>query len=346
MPTVLMAGVVLVLLGVLMGGCDRQAPDSESGDLSAVGAEVTAPAADAGAGAELAAPQSVAAPVAAEGAPTDPEAGNATYAGLLDVDGPIALVDGQWEGEPYAPDGVSRPRVVVAPGFRVIGDLDGDGRDEAVVVLAQSSGGSGTYNYLAALSRADDGVRNVATVALGDRVAIRSARIDGGTLRVSVLRAGEGDAMCCPGELADLAWTLGAEGFSPAESAGVTGRLSFEILGDSEWVLREWQFGEAAPEEPEVTLAYKEGQIVGSNGCNRYFGSVEAGEVPGDLAVGPMGVTQMACAEPASAVEARYMRQLESATKFGFQLGRLALTYRLDDGSVAAMLFEARSEPQ
>lgn len=278
----------------------------------------------------------------ANGAPTEQEAGNATYAGLLDIDGSIALVGGQWEGEPYAPDGVSRPRVVVAPGFRVTGDLDGDGQDEAVLVLAQSSGGSGMYNYLAALDRADGGVRNVATVALGDRVNIRSASIGGGTLQVSVLRAGEGDAMCCPGELADLAWTLGAEDFSPAASAGVTGRLSFDTVGNAEWVLRELNFSEAAPEGSEVTLAYKEGQIVGSNGCNRYFASVETGEGPGDMTVGPIGATQMVCPDPASTVEERYMRQLAGATKFGFLLGRLALTYRLDDGTVGAMLFEAR----
>jgi heat shock protein HslJ len=280
-----------------------------------------------------------------KGAPTDQELASATYSGLRDVDGPITLVDAEWQGEPYAPGGASRPRVVLAPGFRVTGDLDGDGQDEAVVVLAQSSGGSGTYDYLAAVGRTDDGVRNLATLPLGDRVAIRSASIDGGgILHVSVLRAGEGDAMCCPGELADLAWILGADGFSPAASAGVTGRLSFDTLGNSEWVLREWQFGEVAPDEPVVTLAYRDGQIVGSNGCNRYFASVEAGEAPGDLTVGPIGATRMACAEPASTVEARYMRQLQAATKFGFLLGRLALTYQLDDGSVSAMLFETRSE--
>jgi heat shock protein HslJ len=340
MRDVLKAGVVFALLGVLMGGCDRQGASNESGQQAAAGAEMTAPPTDVAAGPALGADAPAGAP-GATGAPTEQEAGNATYAGLLDVDGPIALVGGQWEREPYAPDGASRPRVVVAPGFRATGDLDGDGQDEAVVVLAQSSGGSGTYNYLAALDRVDGGVRNVATVALGDRVDIRSASIDGGTLQVSVLRAGEGDAMCCPGELADLAWTLGAEGFSPAASAGVTGRLSFDTLGNAEWVLREWNFGEAVPEGSEVTLAYKEGQIVGSNGCNRYFASIETGEGPGDMTVGPIGATQMACPDPASTVEARYMRQLEAATKFGFLLGRLALTYRLDDGAVGAMLFEA-----
>jgi hypothetical protein len=77
-----------------------------------------------------------------------------------------------------------------------------------VVVLAESSGGSGTFDYLAVVKRTASGIENVATAALGDRVQIRSARVDNGMLLASVVRAGKDDPMCCPGELADLGWTL------------------------------------------------------------------------------------------------------------------------------------------
>jgi hypothetical protein len=79
------------------------------------------------------------------GAPTLLELRNATYAGLEDLAVPVTLEERRWEGEPFEPGAASRPSVVLAPGFRLTGDLDGDGAEEAVVVLAQSSGGSGTW---------------------------------------------------------------------------------------------------------------------------------------------------------------------------------------------------------
>lgn len=275
------------------------------------------------------------------GAPTLDELKSATYTGLEDLSAPVTLKDGLWEGEPCAPGGASRPTVSLARGFRVTGDLDGDGEEEAVVVLALSSGGSGTLNHLAVVKRADGGVSNVATAVLGDRVAIRAARIADATLRVSVVRAGDGDAMCCPGELADLAWTLSGGRLAPAGSTGATGRLSLDTLAGAEWVLRDWDMDEPAPAEPEVTLAYQDGRFTGTSGCNRYNAAAKPGEQPGDLSVGPSAGTMRACPDPQAAVETRFLRQLSGAVKYGFHLGRLAVTYG-KDGGVGVMLFEER----
>lgn len=276
------------------------------------------------------------------GAPTLEELRRATYHGLEDLDGPVTLADGGWEGEPFAPGAASRPTVSLAPGFRVTGDLDGDGADEAVVVLAQSSGGSGTFNSLAVVQRTAAGLENVATTALGDRVDIRSARIEGGKLLVSVVRAGENDPMCCPGELADLGWTLSGSRLEPVEDSGPTGRLSLDTLAGTEWVLRTWDIDESAPGDPEVTLTYEDGRLAGTSGCNRYFAPATAGDLPGDLSLGPAAGTMMACPEPQGAVEQRFLKQLGAATKFGFWLGLLQVTYEKGDGAIGMMLFDGR----
>jgi heat shock protein HslJ len=274
------------------------------------------------------------------GAPTLVELRNATYTGLQDLAGPVTLKGGRWEGEPFEPGAASRPSVVLAPGFRLTGDLDGDGAEEAVVILAQSSGGSGTFDSLAVVKRTPEGLRNVATAALGDRVGIRSARVEGGTLLVSVVRAGEKDAMCCPGELADLGWTLAGAKLSPVATAGVTGRLSLDTLAGTQWVLRAWDLDEPAPAEPEVTLASMDGRLAGTSGCNRYTAAAKAGATPGDLSVGPAAGTRMACPGPQSAVETRFLKQLGGARKFGFLLGRLAVSYEKDGDAYGTMLFE------
>jgi heat shock protein HslJ len=276
------------------------------------------------------------------GAPTLEELRGATYHGLEDLDGPVTLADGDWESEPFAPGATSRPTVSLAPGFRVTGDLDGDGADEAVVILAQSSGGSGTFNSLAVVQRTAAGLENVATTALGDRVDIRSARIEGGQLLVSVVRAGEGDAMCCPGELADLGWILSGSTLEPVAGSGSTGRLSLDTLAGTEWVLRAWDVDEAAPDDPEVTLTYVDGRLAGTSGCNRYFAPATAGDRPGDVSLGPAAGTMMACPEPQGAVEQRFLKQLGAARAFGFRLGQLQVTYEKEDGAIRMMLFEGR----
>ena len=50
-----------------------------------------------------------------------------------------------------------------------------------------------------------------------------------------------------------------------------------EAMAGTEWVLRAWRDGEAAPAEPAVTLRFKGGRFAGSSGCNRYTAPVEAG---------------------------------------------------------------------
>jgi len=66
---------------------------------------------------------------------------NATYRGLEGLD-PITLTHGRWQDDPSA-EGVARRSVQFVRDFVRSGDLDGDGADESVVLLAESSGGSG-----------------------------------------------------------------------------------------------------------------------------------------------------------------------------------------------------------
>lgn len=263
-----------------------------------------------------------------------------TYSGLGDPLGSVTLVNGRWAGDPPIAGAASRPIVELADSFRIVGDLDGDGADEAVVVLSYGAGGSATWSFLAVVARANGAPRNVATTALGDRVQIRSARIDGGRLLVSGVRAGANDAACCPGDLVEWQWTLGA-GRLDALGATSTGRLALATLAGTVWVLRAWDIAEPARSEPVLTLAYDAGRFTGASGCNRYSAGVTAGDSPAAMAVGPIATTRMACPEPQSSVEARFLTQLGGARTFGFRFGRLAISCASSDGSRGTMLFEA-----
>jgi heat shock protein HslJ len=287
-------------------------------------------------------------PAWAQGAPTLEELRNATYAGLDVPTGTVTLRDGHWE---QRPEPARPPRVVidVARDLRLVGDLDGDGVDEAVVVLSRQSGGSGSVSYLAVVKRQAGTLQNVATTALGDRVQIRSARIEGGRVLVSAVRAGPQDAACCPGELVDLGWTLNAGRLSPFTVVSASNaRLSLDTLVGGEWVLRAWDFNEPASPEHPATLSYESARFSGSGGCNRYFAGVTAGNMPGDISVSPVGSTRMACGEASDRAEGRFLAQLGAAQKFGFMLGQLAVTYKKSDGSFGTMLFDgqARQAPR
>ena len=207
------------------------------------------------------------------------------YIGLGASPATVTLHDGRWAGSPAAAGAASGAVVTLDTEFRLAGDLDGDGVDDAVVLLTHSNGGTATWSYLAVVARAAGALRNVATVALGDRVQIRSAHIADGMLSVSTVRAGPNDAACCPGELGEQQWAL-VGGRLVAQGNFTAGRLALTTLAGRTWVLRAWDVGEPAPVQPVVTLMHTGGAFTGRSGCNRYSAGVTPGAMPGELSVG------------------------------------------------------------
>jgi heat shock protein HslJ len=274
------------------------------------------------------------------GPPTLDEISNATIHGIYDE--PVQLHDGKYEGEPFEPQGASFPRVGLIEGFLLTSDMDGDGVEEAVVMLWESSGGSGTYSYLAALDREGSEVVNIATAEIGDRAQLRDSRVSGNRVELDVLRAGPQDAGCCPGEMATLAWELEGNSLNPVESGVEPERLSIATFAGPEWVLRKFDRDQPAPGGLEITLLFEEDRIAGKSGCNQYMGKVTEGDMPGDLTVGLLAGTMMACPPEIMELEDRYRQQLEKVFKIGFLNGQLALTFKKDDGNVGLLLLAPR----
>lgn len=265
------------------------------------------------------------------GAPTIGELKETTFTGVTDQ--PVTLDDGRWEGEPFAEEGASRPRVGLVEHFRLTGDLDGDGQEESAVILWESAGGSGTRFYLAATGRHNDHVENLATVFIGDRVQVRAGRVAGDRVILDLIEAGPDDAACCPTQKATKTWALGPEGLSIV-STEITGTLSVTDLTGPEWVLVELGRDQPIDDGVEITLSFEDDRAAGAGGCNRYFGSVNS-EAPGELRFSGMGATRMACPEPAMDVEQRYLSTLAGASSYSFLAGRLVLGCDTDEGPVA-----------
>lgn len=277
-------------------------------------------------------------------APTAEEVRSATYAGFRDIDGPVTLTDGHWEGPPFAPGGEARPTVSLVEGIHLAGDLDGDGVEEAVVLLAEGAGGTGELMHVAVVGRQDEELVNRATAFIGDRVGIRDATLgDGdGRIRLDVIRSGPEDAECCPGELATLGLVFAGGQLQPFDTGVAPTRLSLESISGIEWVLRSWTWGEYVDAEPEVTLRYENGRFAGRSGCNQYSATAEdlASDLPGDITVGPALGTRMACPDAEMAVERRFLKQLEAVSRMGFAAGRLVLSFEIPDRLPKVMVLE------
>jgi len=135
---------------------------------------------------------------------------NSAYSGFQDIAGTVELNAGHWEGEPPQPGSASVPRVDFLGDIVARGDLDGDGTDEAAVVLTTNFGGTGVFHYVAIVDQAGEENRNVATQMIGDRVQLRDMRIEEGYVVLDLVRAGPGDPSCCPTELVTLQFRLQA----------------------------------------------------------------------------------------------------------------------------------------
>lgn len=82
--------------------------------------------------------------------------------------------------------------------YTAFGDLDGDGIDDAVVVLVSSSGGSGIFLHLAAVTTDHGEAKVAAAMSLGDRANIKSIAIKQRSFTVDMITHGPNDPMCCP----------------------------------------------------------------------------------------------------------------------------------------------------
>jgi len=105
------------------------------------------------------------------------------------------MVDGSYR-EPAA--GESESLVITVADMVTFGDLDGDRRDDGAVLLVVHPAGGGSYFYLNIVSSRSGDAVPVATLALGDRVVLRSMAVATGRLTLEMLTFDDGDAPCCP----------------------------------------------------------------------------------------------------------------------------------------------------
>lgn len=94
-------------------------------------------------------------------------------------------------------------------------------------------------------------------------------------------------------------------------------------LAGSTWRL-ESLGGEGVLDQVEATLEFLEqGRVAGRGSCNRFFGAAKI--EGGTISFGPLGTSRMACPEPVSQQEAKYLAALQAAERFTLEGSALLL---------------------
>ncbi len=233
---------------------------------------------------------------------------NAEYQSEFSVDGRVRLSNGTYRGK-MLPDSATELIVILSDQV-ALGDLNGDGADDAAVVLITDPGGSGTFHHLSVLINEDGSPKHVASQLLGDRIKVKSLFIRSEEIAVEMIKQGPNDPMCCP--TLQVAQHYVLQG-SKLVIAGV------RELMNKRWALR--SFGTEDSEDPllprtSISLEFAaDGKLHGSGGCNRYFAAYEIG--PGDsLKIKSIGSTRMACPQEFMDQELRYFEALQSVSVF------------------------------
>jgi hypothetical protein len=115
--------------------------------------------------------------------------------GFFDQIRMVQLVDGQFqEGAPGSTDYIS----VSVTDFIARGDLNGDGENEAIAIVAENYGGSGTFVFLAVYQYLNNEAVFLTSIFLDDRPIINHLEVENGKIFVDAIIHDRDDPMCCP----------------------------------------------------------------------------------------------------------------------------------------------------
>lgn len=330
--------LLLIVIGLLIVGCQGSEAEPTAAPEMAALAETPSPT-EVPAVEPTEQPADMAAATTAELAGT---LGNLTYSGVL-PDAPITLTDGIGV---YEEESSGNPFVRLADHLIATGDLNGDGSEDAVAFLVDTTTGSGNFVYLVAVLDVWTAPAPLEALLIGDRTPVKSLTITGDQITTEFITHGPDDVMCCPTLKVRKGFGVG-NGRLAENNSEELGTASLADLNGTNWQLVDFNLDqEPVSSETEITLSINDGQISGFTGCNNYTSSIMPGEdeLTQSLTVGPITATQMLCADDAANQEAAYLDRLSNVVAWRYDFGYLSLTYKQDDDILGELLF-APQEP-
>ncbi|MCB0131275.1 MAG: META domain-containing protein, partial [Caldilineaceae bacterium] len=267
--------------------------------------------------------------------------GNLEYTNIAAVDGPVQMVDGTYEGEPFVEGGAARPIAQVTD-IMATGEISGT--PSAAVLVYSSAGGSGGFLDLAVVQEVDGVATNVATTFLGDRVDVREIAIAENQVVIDMVTQGPNDPMCCPTQRVVNTYALGADGlvqssstvigFESAATKEGADVATVDLIGQTwEWV--EFQGGDDSvitvdnPTDYTLLLNPDASAVVEAD-CN--VGSGTYNLTGNSLTINIMLMTMAAC--PPDSLSDQYLQLLSNVVTYVVDGDTLVLNLMADAGNM------------
>lgn len=154
------------------------------------------------------------------------------------------------------------------------GDLNGDGKKDVAFLLTQTSGGSGTFYYVAVALANDNGYQGINAILLGDRIAPQTTEISEGKIIVNYADRKKDESFA-------VAPSLGVSRYFQV----VNGQLTeVKVSAPVQITNRNWKWVNTVSIDeviiPQKTGAFsfnlkEDGSVTGTTDCNSFSGKYE-----------------------------------------------------------------------
>lgn len=265
---------------------------------------------------------------------TNSDPSNTTYV----IEGsPVTLVAGV--ADEFAAPGASSRVITRVWGEPTLADLNEDGTDDAVLILIRSTGGSGTFYFLAAAIATPDGHSGTAGLWLGDRIEPKTIDVRDGKTSVRFMTRGAGQSFADePNFETTRDFIYIAENQQLVEVAH-----DFEGEADPKRMtleMQRWTWVKAVyhndtvkePIQKEAfSLTFEDGRVHGTTDCNSFNGSYtgDGHKIQFD---DKMAATRKFCAK---SQETEFVKMLLEVSSYFFtSKGQLILELKYDSGSM------------
>ena len=249
----------------------------------------------------------------------------------------IALFNGYAE-ESAAPDSNTK-LITQVWGTPTITDLNGDGQQDAVLILSQNGVGSGIFYYLVVAIREGEHFKGSKAFLLGDRIQPHEVRVDKNRITVQLLDRLKSDAYTTLPSItteqrfvydADTQQLIAVEpNFAgEADPARMT-------LGMKTWYWEKTQYNNDSEQKPKLAQKFSlkfeaNGKVLITTDCNAMQG--EFSVTDNQITLSKMISTRMFCAD---SQEQEFSKMLTNVSSYFFTgKGRLILELKYDSGSM------------
>lgn len=221
------------------------------------------------------------------------------------------------------------------------GDLNGDGLDDAAVILAWQNGGSGTFKYLVAIQNSSGLPQQIDSILLGDRVQVSAMSIAAGSAALEELTHAPLDPMCCPSQQVKQSYMLRANKWAQhsgkavqANAAKGAGEMLNPDITGIVWKLERFNDKEDLyntviddPDKYTLVLLPNSAYQVKAD-CNRMQGryTLEGKQIK--IEPGPMTLAEC----PPGSLYGEYLSHLDKVAGFTLHENKLMLNLRRDEG--------------